>query len=102
ISAAGSAKSWADVEITFVREDLIRIHVGNHVETKDAIQMGLADGRSPERKKYKSAWHIMRIMSQADGVLHDGHIQGKKWPTIYKHVTSLRERLQQFFGIAED
>jgi hypothetical protein len=101
-SAAPSATSegtWEQIEISFLSDERVQIHIGKKHETLNYAEFGFGDLRTNNPTK---AWETLRTLAQLRGVIKDGSKAGVHWPKVEKRVQEIRRVLRKHFAISSD
>jgi len=91
---------WEDIEIRFLSEERVQIFIrGKAADTKNFAEMGFEDRRGSGGKP-KQAWHLLKALSQNDGMIPAAAICGQQ--AMQKRAQEVRDLLSSRFHITED
>lgn len=90
--------SWADVRITFVSEERVRIESSGGPATRNYAEMGFEDLRNGRPNR---AWQTLMTIAKLNGTLPDRK-NHRDWPKFEKRIQEIRQRLRRQFRLDED
>jgi hypothetical protein len=97
---AGPGPRWEDIEIRFISDERVQIFVCNAPrDSKNFAEMGFEDRRGPGGKPNR-AWHLLRTLSERDGVIPATAISGQQ--NMQKRAQTIRHQLCRHFHILEN
>ena len=90
---------WEDIQISFLSDERLQIHVGSKRETHNYAELGFADRRNG---KPNQAWVLLRALAEHRGIIRDGRDAGLTWPKVEKRVQKIRTVLREHFDNPTD
>jgi len=100
VRAGGAdAATWEGIEITFLSDERVQIHIGKTHETRNYAEFGFQDNKS---KNPNRAWETLRRLAELRGIIRDGTQAGLPWPKLEKRVQEIRRVFRKHFSISAD
>jgi hypothetical protein len=90
--------TWDAIEIWFLSDERIQIHIGANLETRNYAEMGFMDRRNG---KPDQAWVTLRALAEVGGIIRTGSMGGLL-SKVQRRVQEIRKALRTHFGIVAD
>ena len=99
LAGGADAATWEGIEITFLSDERVQIHIGKTHETRNYAEFGFQDNKS---KNPNRAWETLRRLAELRGIIRDGTQAGLPWPKLEKRVQEIRRVFRKHFSICSD
>ena len=96
---AAPMRQWEGIEITFLSDERVQIHIGKTHETRNYAEFGFQDNKS---KNPNRAWETLRRLAELRGIIRDGTQACLPWPKLEKRVQEIRRVFRKHFSISSD
>jgi hypothetical protein len=90
---------WEDIEICFLSDDRVQIHMGKMRPTLNYAEFGFQDNRT---ENPNGAWKALIRFAEQDGLIKDGAQANLPWKKFEKRVQEIRYVFRKHFGIPSD
>lgn len=90
---------WEEIEIVFLSDERVQIHVGKQRETRNYAEFGFMDNKT---RNPNGAWIGLRRFAEFGGVVRNGTEAGLPWKKFEKRVQEIRKLFRRHFGISSD